>query len=923
MAGQMRGASATGLEEVQGAVDDARAYAREQGFKAPAFKDVLEWKLDGARCYSVDDGVYFIEYDGKEYRCANGTAAEASAAEAPVSYATLVEAEAVQDKPVACITRGLNAEGDKGHGYYVRDAQGAWQLASAEGAASVYQLGYSDGGSVNDAIDAFHASSFHTLVFPQGDYLVAHSIWAKHDNRAYYGLGAKLYTDAAFVDVADSSYKSMTGETMLSVRGNAVWGELQDDGVRRNAYYTTSHQEYNGLTFEKPAAYETGGYKWLAVVRNASDITFRHCAFRAVEYDTRCIDLYGNYDGVTIENVTCDAYADVQIRDLCDNVGSLIDSGTVQKGTNGGGRNVVVRNCHFKVGKTIEEGLPLFAALDAGLSATEKKNCLVENVLLENNEWVMEKPSAELVAERGKTRLIAFTCGYQDSPVRNITVRGNTFDVFANMCFMQVGYVDGVEFCGNDVHLWGEAVDAKGNTNMACLLRRSSDPRTGPTTNVNIHDNTFALEAERGDESGAARVLTKLIDPALGVGSVTFARNEVSVAGKVTQLLDSTAEVADNAFKLHDVKNLYSDVRDVHGNVYEIGELTNLYTADGANVAADVSISGERATIASMPANAHLMSFNNAPAYNGHAIRFTRCDFAIASTPNKYRRIAYDTSGVKDGTTLYLTSCSIGGFDEAPFNTIGSIEPVKVTLVIERSISYDLGGGSLPAGEANPATYTGSEAFRLVNPVRKGYSFAGWTGTGLVSPTMEVTVPEGSSEDRSYKATWAELPDYLGSIVVKMAVSKGKATIIGLLSKVAGSVVVNTVIDNPAAVSRPVAAIGRSAFAKSGITAIVLGDGVQAVGASAFAGSPGLKSAEFGKNVKTVGAGAFSGSKKLKTLKVRSAKLTKKSCKKMLKGSKVRVVKLVGMKKAQKAKALKKYRKWFPKKVAGKRLIVK
>ena len=928
--GQLRVAAATDIQEVQGAASEARAYAAEQGFKAPAFKDVLEWKLDGARCYSVSSGVYYIEYGGKGYRCASGVVSAPTTAEMPVSYATLVEAQAAQDKPAACITRGLNAEGDKGHGYYVRDAQGTWQLASAEGAANVYQLGYAGAGSVNDAIDAFHAGGFHTLVFPSGDYLVTHSIWAKYDNRAYYGLGAKLYTDETFVDEAVSGYKSMTSGAVLNVRGNAVWGELQDDGVRRNAYYTTSHQEYNGLTFEKPAAWETGGYKWLAVVRNANDITFRHCAFRAPDYDTRALDLYGNYDGVTIDDVTCDAYADVQIRDLCNNVDNLESSTTVQKGTAGGGRNVVVRNSRFNLGASVEEGLPLFAGNEQGLTNSEGeeypelKDCLVENVLLENNEWVMDEPSAEKINQANKSRMIAFTCGYQDSPIRNITVRGNTFDVFANLCFAQFGYVDGVEFSGNDVRMWGDALKADGaQGSWGCLLRRSDHSRTGPTSNVSVHDNTFTLEDDRDSDEGAARTLVRLIDPALQAGALTFSNNEVSVAGKVTQLLDSTATVAGNSFKLHDVKSLYSDVRDVHGNTYEIGELTSLYAADGASAAADVRVSDERATIASMPDKAHLMTFNNEPAYNGHAIRFTRCDYAIASAPYRYRRVAYGTSGIKDSVTVYLTSCSIGRFDEAPYNTIDKNESGKVTLVIQSSISYDLGGGKLSSGRKNPTVYTGLDAFTLVNPTRAGYAFVGWTGTGLSGPTKTVFVPEGATGDRSYKAIWTELPDCLGDLAVKTTVLKGKATIIGLISKAKGSVAFNTVVDNPAAVSRPVTAIGKGAFARSGVTSVAFGDNVQAIGAGAFKDSTGLKRAKLGKNVKTVGAGVFSGDKKLRTLIVYSAKLTKASCKKMLSGSRVKTVKLAGMKKAQKKKALKNYRKWFPKKVAGKKLVVK
>lgn len=75
------------------------------------------------------------------------------------------------------------------------------------------------------------------------------------------------------------------------------------------------------------------------------------------------------------------------------------------------------------------------------------------------------------------------------------------------------------------------------------------------------------------------------------------------------------------------------------------------------------------------------------------------------------------------------------------------------TLEVEYSITYDLDGGKLASG-SNPTTYTKSSSFTLVNPTRTGYDFAGWKGTGLDQATMTVTVPAGSTGNRSYTATW-------------------------------------------------------------------------------------------------------------------------------------------------------------------------
>ena len=69
------------------------------------------------------------------------------------------------------------------------------------------------------------------------------------------------------------------------------------------------------------------------------------------------------------------------------------------------------------------------------------------------------------------------------------------------------------------------------------------------------------------------------------------------------------------------------------------------------------------------------------------------------------------------------------------------------------TISYDLAGGKLEG--ANISEYDPEdETFTLINPTRKGYTFAGWVGTDLSEATVAVTVPTGSYGNRTYTATW-------------------------------------------------------------------------------------------------------------------------------------------------------------------------
>ena len=71
------------------------------------------------------------------------------------------------------------------------------------------------------------------------------------------------------------------------------------------------------------------------------------------------------------------------------------------------------------------------------------------------------------------------------------------------------------------------------------------------------------------------------------------------------------------------------------------------------------------------------------------------------------------------------------------------------------TIAYDLAGGALAEGESNPTAYSvESDPITLNNPVRTGYTFAGWTGTDLSGAAIEVTIPTGSTGNRSYTAVW-------------------------------------------------------------------------------------------------------------------------------------------------------------------------
>ena len=71
----------------------------------------------------------------------------------------------------------------------------------------------------------------------------------------------------------------------------------------------------------------------------------------------------------------------------------------------------------------------------------------------------------------------------------------------------------------------------------------------------------------------------------------------------------------------------------------------------------------------------------------------------------------------------------------------------------EFNISYDLDGGIV---EGNPTVYNNASDTKLAIPVKVGYDFIGWTGTGIDTPTVSLTIAKGAEGDISLKANWAE-----------------------------------------------------------------------------------------------------------------------------------------------------------------------
>ncbi|MBR2603884.1 MAG: InlB B-repeat-containing protein [Bacilli bacterium] len=147
-------------------------------------------------------------------------------------------------------------------------------------------------------------------------------------------------------------------------------------------------------------------------------------------------------------------------------------------------------------------------------------------------------------------------------------------------------------------------------------------------------------------------------------------------------------------------------------------------------------------------------------------------DFLLVSQYGLYDKevVTYTIDGVTDTKTVsYNETCDLPDIPSRTGYTSGWVtdsgynfdpstpitEDIKITAtytIINYNINYTLNDGVVTG--TNPTTYnveTGEIV--LKNPTKAGYTFDGWSGTGLSgNNNTTVTIPSGATGDRSYEA---------------------------------------------------------------------------------------------------------------------------------------------------------------------------
>ena len=175
-----------------------------------------------------------------------------------------------------------------------------------------------------------------------------------------------------------------------------------------------------------------------------------------------------------------------------------------------------------------------------------------------------------------------------------------------------------------------------------------------------------------------------------------------------------------------------------------LGSNGKLY-APGVNVPADVTTLTVQWTA---PTYAVTLNTNGGTINNGNVTEYTYGVGATLPAADDMTYTGHTFKGWYDNEGLTGSPVTaIGGTE------MGNKEYWAKWEINQYTITYDLGGGTV---EGNPDTYTVEmDTFTLKNPTRPGYTFTGWSGTGLDGENnMTVTIPKGSTGERRYTAHW-------------------------------------------------------------------------------------------------------------------------------------------------------------------------
>ena len=304
------------------------------------------------------------------------------------------------------------------------------------------------------------------------------------------------------------------------------------------------------------------------------------------------------------------------------------------------------------------------------------------------------------------------------------TPQSNEWDTILNK---DSGYIQN----WNKMYLWGQdvsSVDASYRAIRGYDSARYWNESTAASSYPNLGFRPV-LEVLNADTLGSGGLKVVTLD--LGGGKLGGSSDAIHIIVKTGSTF--TAPASDGLNRPDGNTGSYFMWLDVNGNSY----------APGASVPADVTALTVQWTA---PAYTVTLNAGNGTINSGNVTSYT---YGVGATlPTDVTRTGYTFKGWYDNENL----------TGSPVTAIGSTETGNKEYwakweINQYTIIYDLAGGTV---EGNPDTYTiKAGAFTLKNPTKSGYTFTGWSGTVLDGENnMTVTIPTGSTGNRTYTAHW-------------------------------------------------------------------------------------------------------------------------------------------------------------------------
>lgn len=304
------------------------------------------------------------------------------------------------------------------------------------------------------------------------------------------------------------------------------------------------------------------------------------------------------------------------------------------------------------------------------------------------------------------------------------TPKSNEWDTMLNK---NSGYIQN----WNKMYLWGQDVSSVDASYRA--VRGYYSARYWYNFNATFSNPYVGfrpvLEVLNADTLGSGGLKVVTLD--LGGGKLGGSSDAIHIIVKTGSTF--TAPASDGLNRPDGNTGSYFMWLDVNGNSY----------APGDSVPADVTALTVQWTA---PTYAVTLHTNDGTINNGNVAEYT---YGVGATlPTDVTRTGYTFKGWYDNESLTGSSVTAIGDTET-----GNKEYWAKWEINQYTITYDLAGGTV---EGNPDTYTVEmDTFTLKNPTRPGYTFTGWSGTGLDGENnMTVTIPKGSTGERRYTAHW-------------------------------------------------------------------------------------------------------------------------------------------------------------------------